>query len=110
MAKVPDALSLAAMVRVSAMLGRRVGGSTGTNFVGALFVAQRMKREGRRGSIVALLCDGGERYAHSYYNPRWYIANAIDRHQADVAIASAVGGGPLPDLSTTERSPSARSN
>jgi hypothetical protein len=71
--------------------------------VGALFVAQRMKREGRRGSIVALLCDSGERYAQSYYNPRWYIANAIDRHQADVAIASAVAGGPLPDLSTTER-------
>lgn len=104
MAKVPDVLSLAAMVRVSAMLGRRVGGSTGTNFVGALFVAQRMKRESRRGSIVALLCDGGERYAHSYYNPRWYTANAIDRHQADVAIASAVAGGPLPDLSTTNRS------
>ena len=98
MAKVPDALSLAAMVRVSAMLGRRVGGSTGTNFVGALFVAQRMKREGRRGSIVALICDGGERYAHSYYNPQWYIANSIDRHQADVAIASAVAGGPLPTL------------
>ena len=98
MAKVPDALSLAAMVRVSAMLGRRVGGSTGTNFVGALFVAQRMKREGRRGSIVALICDGGERYAHSYYNPQWYIANSIDRHQADVAIASAVAGGPLPAL------------
>ena len=98
MAKVPDALSLAAMVRVSAMLGRRVGGSTGTNFVGALFVAQRMKREGRRGSIVALICDGGERYAHSYYNPQWYIANSIDRHQADVAIASAVAGCPLPAL------------
>ena len=103
MAKIPDALSLAAMRRVSVMLGRRVGGSTGTNFVGALWVAQRMQREGLRGSVVALLCDGGERYAHSYYNPDWYCAHAIDVPGADAAIAAAVSGEPLPALAVAGR-------
>ena len=43
MVKVPDALSLAAMRHVSSVLGRRVGGSTGTNFVGVLLAAQAMR-------------------------------------------------------------------
>lgn len=98
MAKVPDALSLAAMRWVSGALGRRVGGSTGTNFVGVLQVAQRMKSAGRVGSIVLVLCDGGERYAHSYYDPDWYRANGIDIEAGDAAIAGATTGGALPDL------------
>ena len=44
MVKVPDTLSLAAMRYVTARLGRRVGGSTGTNFIGVLSVARRMQR------------------------------------------------------------------
>ncbi len=61
MVKVPDALSLAAMRHVSAALGRRVGGSTGTNFVGVLRAAQAMREAGQAGSIVSILCDSGER-------------------------------------------------
>jgi cysteine synthase A len=97
MVKVPDALSLAAMRHVSETLGRRVGGSTGTNFVGVLAAAERMRREGREGSIVTILCDGGERYSHSYYNPAWYLEQGIDTAEADVAIARAVAGETVPD-------------
>src|SRR5690606_30845134 len=62
MLKVPGALSLAAMRHVSARLGRRVGGSTGTNFVGVLQAAHAMRARGETGSIVTILCDGGDRY------------------------------------------------
>ncbi|KAF1691608.1 PLP-dependent cysteine synthase family protein [Pseudoxanthomonas koreensis] len=100
MVKVPDALSLAAMRHVSAVLGRRVGGSTGTNFVGVLRAAQAMHEAGQEGSIVSILCDSGERYAHSYYDPAWYARHDIDVEGADRAIAEAVAGAPLQQLPT----------
>jgi len=95
MLKVPDVLSLAAMRYVSERLGRRVGGSTGTNFVGVLSLAQQMQAEGRSGSIVTILCDSGERYAHSYYNPAWYTERGMDIDAADKLVAAAVRGGSL---------------
>lgn len=98
MMKVPDALSLAGMRHVSAQLGRRVGGSTGTNFVGVLAVAHQMRSEGRGGAIVSILCDSGERYAHSYYSDAWYTAQGIAIDSADAVIARAVQGDALPDL------------
>jgi cysteine synthase A len=98
MVKVPDALSLAAMRHVSETLGRRVGGSTGTNFVGVLAAAEHMRREGREGSIVTILCDGGERYSHSYYNPAWYLEQGIDIVGSDAAIARAFTGDIAPDV------------
>ena len=98
MVKVPDALALAAMRHVSATLGRRVGGSTGTNFVGVLHAARRMADEGRSGAIVTILCDAGDRYAHSYYAPEWYAANGIDVERPDAAIAAAVAGGRIEGL------------
>jgi cysteine synthase A len=98
MVKVPDALSLAAMRHVSRQLGRRVGGSTGTNFIGVLQAAQLMRDAGRSGSIVTILCDSGERYAHSYYNPEWYPKQGIDVEGADAQLAAAVAGQGLPVL------------
>lgn len=98
MIKVPDALSLAAMRHVSAALGRRVGGSTGTNFIGALAAAGRMKAEGREGSIVTILCDSGERYAHSYYDPDWYVRRGIATAEPEAVLARALAGEALPPL------------
>ncbi|PMY00297.1 cysteine synthase, partial [Pseudomonas sp. GW460-13] len=46
MLKVPDALSFAAMRYLAGRFGRRVGGSTGTNFVGVLYLAQQMHAAG----------------------------------------------------------------
>jgi cysteine synthase len=106
MVRVPDALSLAGMRYVNARLGRRVGGSTGTNFVGVLRVAQIMRAAGRCGAIVTILCDGGERYAHSYYSPDWIAAQGFDMDAADAAIrASADTGAALPPLADAVRDP-----
>lgn len=95
MVKVPDALSLAAMRHVSQALGRRVGGSTGTNFIGLLWAAQQMAAEGREGSIVSILCDSGERYAQSYYDSAWYARNGIDIAQAEQQLQGFLDGAPL---------------
>jgi cysteine synthase A len=103
MVKVPDSLSLAAMRYVSSRLGRRVGGSTGTNFVGVLLAAQNMRSVGRHGSIVSILCDSGERYAHSYYNPAWYAEQGIDIELADTLLAQVLDGEELPMLACTAR-------
>ena len=48
MMRVPDEVSLAAMRVLSRRLGRRVGGSTGTNFFALCVLASRMKA-GRQG-------------------------------------------------------------
>ncbi len=104
MVKVPDALSLAAMRYVNTRLGRRVGGSTGTNVVGVLQVARAMREAGQTGSVVTILCDGGERYAHSYYNPDWLAAQGFDMPVADTAVrACAETGAALPPLARAHR-------
>ncbi|WP_421954815.1 PLP-dependent cysteine synthase family protein [Polaromonas sp.] len=71
MIEVPDADSLAAMQALSALLGRRVGPSTGTNFVGMLALAHEMLARGEEGSILSLLCDSGERYLPTYHDADW---------------------------------------
>jgi cysteine synthase A len=78
MIAVPDAASIAAMRFCSKVLGRQVGGSTGTNLWGSLRLAAEMRRTGVRGSIVTLLCDGGERYSETYYDDDWLKRNGID--------------------------------
>src|SRR5690606_17763944 len=91
--KVPDAASLGAIHYLRNVLGRRCGGSTGTNLVGALQLARRMQEAGEPGSIVAILCDGGERYAHSYYNPDWLAANGFDVAPAAAAVRDCAEQG-----------------
>jgi cysteine synthase len=78
MVHVPDAASLAAMRAATAVLGRRVGGSTGTNLWGAFGLIAEMRATGVRGSVVTLLCDGGERYVDTYYSDGWVAAAGID--------------------------------
>ncbi|WP_144814384.1 PLP-dependent cysteine synthase family protein [Enterobacter sp. DE0047] len=78
MLRVPDAASVAAAHWLESQLGRKVGASTGTNMWGALQLAARMRDEGRTGSIVTLLCDSGERYLDTYYNPAWVKASIGD--------------------------------
>jgi cysteine synthase A len=78
MIKVPDAASIAAMHVLSGRLFRRVGGSTGTNFFGLCWIAANMLAKGETGSLVSLICDSGDRYASTYYNPAWLADNGID--------------------------------
>nr|WP_253259462.1 PLP-dependent cysteine synthase family protein [Subtercola boreus] len=75
---VPDAASIAAMTVVAESLGRAPGPSTGTNLVVALDLARQMVAAGERGSIVTLLCDGGDRYSDTYYDPAWVAAQGFD--------------------------------
>ena len=58
--------------------GRRAGGSTGTNLWGVFQLIAEMLAAGRTGSVVTLLCDGGERYAHTYYSDDWVSGQGLD--------------------------------
>ncbi len=78
MIRVPDAASIAAMRHASEALGRRVGGSTGTNLWGAFGLIAAMIADGRHGSVVTLLCDGGERYAGTYFDDEWVAGEGLD--------------------------------
>ena len=77
MIQVEDAQSIAATRFLSRKLNRLVGGSTGTNLCGVLQLAEEMQTKGESGSIVTLLCDGGERYQDSYFNDDWLSSKGI---------------------------------
>jgi cysteine synthase A len=78
MISVPDAASLATIRTVERALGRRVGASTGTNLWGAFQIVAELLEKGESGSVVTLLCDGGERYARTYYDAGWVAAQGLD--------------------------------
>ncbi|MCO5091367.1 PLP-dependent cysteine synthase family protein [Bosea sp. (in: a-proteobacteria)] len=78
MLRIPDVASIAAAHVLSERLFRRVGGSTGTNFMALLLIAAGMMREGTQGSLVTLICDAGDRYASTYYEPGWLAAQKLD--------------------------------
>jgi cysteine synthase A len=78
MMKIPDAASIAAMNVLSRRLRRPVGGSTGTNFLALCRLASEMRRAGDTGSLVTLICDSGERYRQTYYEPQWLAAHGLD--------------------------------
>ena len=78
MEEVADTESLAAMRLLSERLGRRVGPSTGTNFVAMLRLAHEMRACGEQGSILSLLCDAGERYLPTYHDAGWVARTVGD--------------------------------
>ncbi|AFA72142.1 putative pyridoxal-phosphate dependent protein [Gordonia polyisoprenivorans VH2] len=75
---VPDTASIATARCVSERLGRRVGGSTGTNMWGALKLVSEMVGGRQSGSVVTLLCDPGERYSTTYFDDDWLAAQQLD--------------------------------
>ena len=92
MIPVPDVASIAAMRVLSGLLGRRVGPSTGTSFVGMLALAHEMHERGEQGSILSLLCDAGERYLPTYHDPAWVAARFGDCTLAQQGIEAALRG------------------
>ncbi len=78
MVAVPDSASVAAARHVSAVLGRRVGPSTGTNLWGAFGLLAEMIADGRSGSVVTLLADSGDRYRDTYFSDEWVSAQGLD--------------------------------
>ena len=93
MMRVPDAVSLAAMRVLSRQLGRKVGGSTGTNFFALCMLASRMRADGLKGSLVSLICDSGERYGHTYYNDDWIAAQGFDLAAGERALEAFLEKG-----------------
>lgn len=80
MIQVPDAASIATMIWLEKLIGRKTGPSTGTNLWGALQIAQGMLQAKRKGSIVTLLCDSGDWYMDTYHNPDW-VRDCIGDYQ-----------------------------
>ncbi|SNY93370.1 cysteine synthase A [Cohaesibacter sp. ES.047] len=78
MIKVPDAASVAVMLKLSELLGRPVGPSSGTNFYGALIIAKKMQEDGEKGPIVSVICDGGYRYLDTYHNREWRLQKNLE--------------------------------
>ena len=78
MRTIPDAASVATAHWLENIINRKVGASTGTNLFGAIQLASEMKSRGETGSIVTLLCDSGERYLDTYFNPDWIKHNVGD--------------------------------
>jgi cysteine synthase A len=78
MLRIPDAASLATVWWLESVLGRKCGGSTGTNLFGALQLAAEMLRSGEAGSIVTMICDPGERYLGTYYDRAWLEHEGLD--------------------------------
>ncbi|MBF6196069.1 PLP-dependent cysteine synthase family protein [Nocardia implantans] len=93
MFEVPDAASIAAARFASARLGRRVGGSTGTNLWGVFALIAEMLSDGRGGSVVTLLCDGGDRYAGTYFDDGWVASQGLELAEPTAVLEKFVATG-----------------
>lgn len=93
--EVADTASLAAMLQLEELLGRRYGGSSGTNFVACLQLACEMHQRGEQGSIVTLLCDRGERYAETLFSPDWQRAHGLHPEQWRGRLRDTLDSGVL---------------
>jgi cysteine synthase len=96
MIRVPDAASIATMRLVRERTRRSVGGSTGTNVWGALLLVAEMLSRGEKGSVVTLICDGGDRYAGTYYNDEWVRAEGLDLEPYTAALETFLERGAFP--------------
>jgi cysteine synthase A len=96
MMQVPDAASIATMRLVSRRTGRSVGGSTGTNVWGAFALVAEMLSRRERGSIVTLICDGGDRYSGTYYSDAWVGDQGLELARYTEAVETFLDSGAFP--------------
>jgi cysteine synthase A len=82
----------------SAVSGRNVGGSTGTNMWGAAELIAEMRARGERGSVVTLICDGGERYAGTYGSDAWLAGQGLDIAPFLAALDGFLKTGEMPAI------------
>jgi len=97
MIQVPDAASIATMRLVRDVTGRSVGGSTGTNVWGAFALVAEMLSRGNQGSIVTLICDGGDRYKGTYYSDVWVREQHLELEPYAEALQLFLRSGNLAD-------------
>jgi cysteine synthase A len=96
---VSDAASVAAVLWLERLLGRRCGPSTGTNLIGALALAQELKDAGREGAVATLICDPGDRYAETVYSEAWLSGQGVDPTPWLAKLEAFEAGAPFrPDL------------
>jgi cysteine synthase A len=106
MIRIPDAASFAALRYLERHMGRRCGGSTGTNLIATLRLASDMQKAGEKGSVVTLICDGGERYTDTYFNPEWIKAQGLDLTVWEQALENFDNTGLFaPELISTAATP-----
>lgn len=101
MIKVPDAASYATIHFLEKILNRRCGGSTGTNVYAAIQILSELSERGESGSVVSLICDGGERYLQSYYDPAWLSKHGFDMVPYQAQLDEFYTTGNLPPLTMT---------
>ena len=97
MIHVPNAASYAAMRVLERLAGRKYGGSTGTDFCGALQIACEMHANGEEGAIVTLACDPGDRYLDTYYSDGWLRTNGYDIAPHVARLERALASGRWPE-------------
>lgn len=90
MVAVDDADSIGAMRALAAILGRRVGGSTGTNLIACMQLIGEMAAMNEQGSIVTLLRNDGDRYDCTYYDDGWRSRHGLDWRPAFDRVKSAL--------------------
>ena len=93
MMRIPDAASIATLWWLESVLGRKCGGSTGTNLFGALQIAAEMLSNGEAGSIVTMICDPGERYLESYYDRDWLRDQGLEMEPYIAQLESFAASG-----------------
>ena len=93
MRHIPDGASIATILWLENVLGRKVGPSTGTNLYGALQIASEMQVRGETGSVVSLICDSGDRYLDTCYNPEWVNnqIGSIEQWRRKLAVFTETG-------------------
>ena len=96
MIKVPDAATYATIRFLQKLMNRQCGGSTGTNVYAAFQLMAKMHNNGQSGSVVSLICDGGERYQHSYYNDDWVQQQGYDLEPYSNRLDSFYHSGEFP--------------
>ncbi|GAA2868547.1 PLP-dependent cysteine synthase family protein [Microbacterium arabinogalactanolyticum] len=93
MIQVPDAASVAAIRLLRERTLHWAGGSTGTNLYGAFELIGRMHDAGETGSVVTLICDGGARYAETYYSDGWVASQGWDLAPHRSRMEAFLAGG-----------------
>jgi cysteine synthase len=57
-------------------------------------LADEMRHRGRRGSILSLICDAGERYLDTWYDPAWSHAHVGDLGPATKRVDALLRAAP----------------
>lgn len=78
MIQVPDSAAIATLHLINRLIDRKCGASTGTNLWAVFQIVEEMKARGESGSLVTLICDGGERYLDTYYNDAWLAEQGLE--------------------------------